>query len=197
MRHIAPIALALSALGGSPALAQYVVPGGAVAQQREPYSPRASNITPQDTHSQIAPRLPTPPGGQDATVRRYLLDAQQALHAGRSGEAQEALERAETRLLDRTTLAGRANTPDANPRVRTITDALHALAAGNRTAALQIVDAALAEPAGVVPRGYYPARPAYPPPYPYYPPQPRPYYPPQPYPYYPPNYGYYPPNYGY
>src|SRR5690242_13993731 len=66
-----------------------------------PQSSQSSNINPGDTRSSIAPRLPTPLAGEDTTPRRYLIDARQALALGRTGEAQEALERAETRLLDR------------------------------------------------------------------------------------------------
>jgi len=60
----------------------------------------ASNIAPSDTRSSIAPRLPAPDAGRDAGPRQYLIDARMALREGRTGAAQEALERAETRLLD-------------------------------------------------------------------------------------------------
>jgi hypothetical protein len=66
----------------------------------EPFSRRASNIDRADTHSDIAPRLPAPPVGENATPESYVQAAQQALQRNRTGEAQEALERAETRVLE-------------------------------------------------------------------------------------------------
>ena len=47
------------------------------------------------------PNLPTTLVGPNATPADYLRAAQQSLQAGRTGEAQQALEMAETRLLDR------------------------------------------------------------------------------------------------
>ena len=66
-----------------------------------PFSDRASNITPQDTTSVIAPNLPSPPLGANASVRDFLTAARSALVQGRTGEAQQSLEMAETRALDR------------------------------------------------------------------------------------------------
>lgn len=60
----------------------------------------ASNINDSDVHSRIAPNLPTPQVGDSASPAVYLKDAQNALHSGRTGAAQEALERAETSLLN-------------------------------------------------------------------------------------------------
>ena len=59
-----------------------------------PLSDRASNIGPGDTRSSIAPNLPAPPLGEDAPVQAYLQAARSALIAGRTGEAQQALEMA-------------------------------------------------------------------------------------------------------
>jgi hypothetical protein len=66
----------------------------------EPSSTRASNIDRADTRSTIAPRLPAPPVGENASPESYVHAAQQALRRNRTGEAQEALERAETRVLE-------------------------------------------------------------------------------------------------
>jgi len=66
----------------------------------EPSSTRASNIDRADTRSTIAPRLPAPPVGENASPESYVQAAQQALRRNRTGEAQEALERAETRVLE-------------------------------------------------------------------------------------------------
>ena len=80
-----------------------------------PRSGQASNIDQQDTRSVIAPQLPVPPVGENASPRDFLQVADQALARGRTGEAQEALERAETRLLDM-----RANPGPANGQVSEI-----------------------------------------------------------------------------
>jgi hypothetical protein len=92
----------------------------------EPYSARASNILPADTHSVIAPTLPTPPVGPNAGAEQYLRVAQRALQQHRGGEMQEALERAETRRLD--LLAQRYPVPPTNdPVIMHIRRALDAL----------------------------------------------------------------------
>ena len=72
-----------------------------------PASNKASNITAADTRSPIAPRLPTP-GVEDATPAAYLNAAQTALNANQTGRAQEALERAETAMLQRSVPANMA-----------------------------------------------------------------------------------------
>src|SRR5690348_11620523 len=66
-----------------------------------PLSDKAGNILPEQDGSSIAGRLPPPPLEENASVRDFLVAARGALAAGRTGEAQEALERAETRALDR------------------------------------------------------------------------------------------------
>jgi hypothetical protein len=127
----AVLALALCA----PAFAQTATTG--------PVSPSATNIDPADTHSPISPRLPAPPVAPGANANQYLIAARGALQRGRTGEAQNALEMAETRLLDRSIVAG-TNPVDNGPRIRRITDALNALGHGDRNQALQIVNGMLA-----------------------------------------------------
>ncbi len=80
-----------------------------------PRSNRASNITPSDTRSSVAPNLPSPPIGENASPRAYLIAARGALAAGRTGEAQQSLEMAQTRLLDRSVPLFQTNTPPATP----------------------------------------------------------------------------------
>ncbi|MBO0711077.1 MAG: hypothetical protein J2P47_07355, partial [Acetobacteraceae bacterium] len=108
-----------------------------------PVSPRASNIDPGDSRSLIAPTLPTPALGAKAGPADYLNAARYSLAAGRTGEAQQALEMAQTRLLDRSVPYKGTNTPSGNPAVGQITEALHAIAAGDRARAMQIIDATL------------------------------------------------------
>jgi hypothetical protein len=111
-----------------------------------PLSDRASNIGPGDTRSSIAPNLPGPPVGEDAPVQAYLQAARSALIAGRTGEAQQALEMAETRTLDRSVSSFQTSTPSRNPLVDKIGQAREALGARDRGRAVQIIDDALGHP---------------------------------------------------
>ena len=106
-------------------------------------SNRASNISPSDMRSNIAPRLPSPQVGENASARAYLIAARNALAAGRTGEAQEALERAQTRLLDRSVPLFQTNTPDRSPAVEQISAALQALGRRDRAQAMQIIEATI------------------------------------------------------
>ena len=111
-----------------------------------PASNAASNINQSDTRSAIAPHLPQPPGGQSAGYRNYLRDAERDLHAHRTGAAQQALEMAETRLLDRSTPVGAAGQPDQSPVVAHVSQARQALAQHNLAAAEAAVHAAINGP---------------------------------------------------
>lgn len=150
-RYLLGAATALSLAGT--ALAQPAQPSQGWG---EPLSTRASNIGPNESASPIAPRLPTPAVGEDAGVAAYLMDARRSLAAGHTGQAQEAMERAESRLLDRSVDPSRVATPAADPLVGTIAEARRALGAGDRARAMHLLDTALAGPAAM-------PRPAYPP----------------------------------
>ena len=120
-------------------------PGNTIGTgQSLPLSDKASNATAGDTRSLIAPRLPTPAAGDDSSPRAFLESAQRALVLGRTGEAQEALERAESRLLDRSVAPSRADVPSAQPVVAAVGDARRALAAGDRARSQQIIGEVLA-----------------------------------------------------
>ncbi len=109
-----------------------------------PASSRASNIDAADTHSAIAPHLPEPKIGDGATADAYLQAAQAALAAHHTGTAQQALEMAETRLLDRSTPVDAANQPDQNAAVQQVANARKALASGDTKAADSAIQMALA-----------------------------------------------------
>ena len=149
MRYVL-IAVAFAA--ALPAAAQTVAnpdtgarPGNVIGTgQSLPLSDKASNATSGDTRSVIAPRLPTPSAGDDSSPRAFLESAQRALTLGRTGEAQEALERAESRLLDRAVAPSRAGEPSAQPVVAAVGDARRALAAGDRARSQQIIGEVLA-----------------------------------------------------
>jgi hypothetical protein len=102
---------------------------------------KASNIVPADTGPGVAAMLPPSPAGDDAAPRDYLKAARGALAADRTGQAQQLLEMAETRILPRSVPAQQANMPDPDPAVAQIQNALHALGTGDSGRASQIVDA--------------------------------------------------------
>ncbi len=107
-----------------------------------PRSTRASNIDRADTRSEIAPRLPDP-AAASSTPEGYLAAAQRSLNAGHTGAAQEALERAETRLLSRSTDASMAASPADMPMVQHISAARRALAGRDTAAAKSAISAAM------------------------------------------------------
>jgi hypothetical protein len=113
-----------------------------------PTSSNASNISRGDTHADIAPRLPVPAISDNADPRQFLSVARQALQRNQTGAAQEALERAETRLLDRSTSPENMNAPDQGPMIQQITDARQALSRGDKSHALQVISAAMAAGGG-------------------------------------------------
>jgi hypothetical protein len=109
-----------------------------------PASDKASNITAADTRSPIAPRLPAPSIGENGTPRAFLTAAQSALDAHQTGKAQEALERAETAMLQRSVPADMASVPDQGPRVSQVQMARDALAKGDVIGAKKAISAAMA-----------------------------------------------------
>jgi hypothetical protein len=106
-----------------------------------PRSDRASNLDAATTHSQLAPNLPAPPAGED--IQSLLLNARAALAAGRTGEAQESLERAESRALDRSIPQGTERQPSGDPLTSAIAQARSALGTGNAPATTAAIEQAL------------------------------------------------------
>jgi hypothetical protein len=90
----------------------------------------ASNISEADTHGEVAPKLPSPDVGKDGSAKDYLKAADKALSRHRTGEAQQALEMAETRALESGGVTSNPDSPVSNPMVSKIDDALKAL--GNK-----------------------------------------------------------------
>ena len=142
--------------------------------QSGPASGQASNLGPADVHSDIAPHLPQPMQGENGGPNAYLHTAQDALARGQTGLAQQSLEMAETRLLDRSTLADRAGVPDQSPKVQAVHAALEALgrhdAAGANAAIQQALATLPPQPTMTNPASYAP----YPAPTGQMPPPPRP-----------------------
>lgn len=73
----------------------------------------------------------------------WLREAQERLRRNRPSEANELVERAETRLLTRSTPASLASTPADEPAVRHIALARGAILSRDRTAALMHIDRAV------------------------------------------------------
>jgi hypothetical protein len=111
--------------------------------QSLPLSNNASNMSASDTASVIAPRLPSPPLSDASSPRDFLMAARQALAGNRTGEAQEALERAESRSLDGNILASQISMPSQQMAIRNIANARQALATGDKMAAMQAIETAL------------------------------------------------------
>jgi hypothetical protein len=109
----------------------------------QPVSTKASNTGADQPASTVAPSLPSPNVGSNASARDYLHAARIALATGSTGEAQQALEMAQTRLLDRSTPLFQTNTPSGNPAVEKISSAIKALGAGDRMQAMQLIDEAM------------------------------------------------------
>ena len=162
MRSLALSMTVLAGLVGTPVFAQTVstltpqgVPPGADPAtgarpgnevgtgMSMPMGTKASNIDQGDTHSSIAPNLPSPSVGENASAVDYLRAAQAALQAGRTGETQQSLEMAQTRLLDRSVPMMQTGNPSDNPAVTQISQALKALAAGDQAQAMQFIQSAI------------------------------------------------------
>jgi hypothetical protein len=108
-----------------------------------PRSDKASNIMPGDTRSSIAPTLPPSAIGENQGPHDYLRAARASLVAGRTGQAQQSLEMAETRALDRSVPQGQTNTASDSQLVSRIDEARRALGSGNRAHAIELIDRAL------------------------------------------------------
>ena len=103
-----------------------------------PRSDRASNIG-AGTMREVAPSLPQPAIGDAASVPDYVNAAREALAGGRTGLAQQSLEMAETRLLDRV-VPGGVIAPSDQEAVMRLRQAREALGAGQSRQAMQILE---------------------------------------------------------
>jgi hypothetical protein len=109
----------------------------------QPFSERASNTGADARAPQVAPSLPVPPVGENASAEDLLNAARSALVRGRTGEAQEAMERAQTRLLDRSVPLFKTDRPSTHPAIPLISQAIKALGVGDRASAMRYLDQAL------------------------------------------------------
>ena len=109
-----------------------------------PKSDKASNILPGAASGLIAPTLPSPAIGDTGAPNDYLRAARASLAAGRTGQAQQALEMAETRSLDRAIAPGQVAMATQSRFVTQIADARRALGGGDIARAMEFIDLALA-----------------------------------------------------
>ncbi len=93
--------------------------------------------------AQVLQPLPAPGLAEGSRPSDYLRAAAAALAAGRTGEGENALEMAQTRMLDRSVPLGQTGNPSDNPTITQITQARQALAAQDRATSLQAIQAAI------------------------------------------------------
>lgn len=104
---------------------------------------KASNAPAVDRRWPVAPRLPPLTAEENPGPSGYLADARMALDYHQTVRAQEALERAETAMLDRSVLPSRAGLPNESDGVVQIRNARDALARGDIFGAKMAIAAAL------------------------------------------------------
>ena len=120
------------------AVAMTLLAGPALAQTQSPAQSQAS--------APPLAALPAPMLDDHATPQAFIQAAQHALAAGRVGEAQEAIERAESRALTRSVKPSQADDPSRQPLVQQLSQARQALAAGDRMRAVTLLEAAAKNP---------------------------------------------------
>ena len=98
---------------------------------------------PPDARRVALQPLPAPDLPPDSKPSEFLRAAAAALATGRNGEAGEALEMAQTRLLDRSVPLFQTNDPSNNPTSQQITEARQALAAHDRAGCMNLIQAAI------------------------------------------------------
>lgn len=109
-----------------------------------PLSSKASNINSADTHSTIAPTSPEPNVPPGSGVSVLLTTAKQDMAAGKTGTADEALEQAETQILQRSVPQTQTDYASNDPVVAQIEQARQALGHHDKAGSTQIIDQILA-----------------------------------------------------
>ena len=109
--------------------------------------PALAQTTPQTPPAPppLAP-LPTPALDENAPPKAFIDAALRAIAAGRTGEAQEAIERAESRALIRSVKPSQAGNPSQQPLVQQLIQARQALGARDRMRAVTLLQAAAKTP---------------------------------------------------
>lgn len=136
-----PNQIRLSPVALSALASLFTIPAGLA--QTPPHS--SAGMPPLAALSGRSPTPLLPPGD---TPRQYLLAARSAVEQSRTSLALDHLERAETRLLDRSLSPAQAVLPNAERAVLDIAVARRFVTARDRTGALRAIDDALARVAG-------------------------------------------------
>jgi hypothetical protein len=142
-RFILSIPLLIAMLAAATAQVAIGVPRSANLGAAPPIGSAGITLARDDTRGTVLPPLPLPPGGEEQRASDYLKAAQGALAAGRTAEAQQALEMAQTRILDRSVPLRQTNNPSDNPTVMQISQALQALTARDRATCMQLIQTAI------------------------------------------------------
>lgn len=153
MRTVLLMSIAALGLAALPAVAQTPrrppmandAPGDYRGGAGSPSSTAASNIGPNSTRSEIAPRLPSPDANANSP-EALMRSALRSLDQNKTGAAQQALEMAETRVLSRTTDPSMSGTPDQSMMVKHLGDARRALGARDVNGAKEALRMALNAP---------------------------------------------------
>lgn len=121
------------------------IPRGRARGFRTPYqaSGKAGTIIPGDRQWRTTPPPPPLVADENTGPGGYLADARMALDSHQPVRAQEALERAETAMLDRSVVPSRAGIPNASDGVVQIRNARDALARGDLFGAKMAIAAAM------------------------------------------------------
>jgi hypothetical protein len=141
----APLSIAYAQMAPQTTTTTGALPGNDIGTRSSlPRSPYVSNITSGDTKSTIAPTPPEPSVGPDASVQQLLMASNQAIGAGQTGTADEALEQAETQILTRTVPQTQTDYASADPVVAQIEQARAALGSNDNAQASQVITQVLA-----------------------------------------------------
>ena len=138
-----PTVAALLSLAAVPALAQTTPDAGT---GKQPMSTAPTTLNSSTPHTLWSPSLPTPAVGEDAPPAAFIRSAIAAISAGRLGEAQEAIERAESRALDRSVRPSTAGQPSQQSLVQQLSAARQALGTGDKAGTLRLLQQADANP---------------------------------------------------
>jgi len=118
-------------------------PSSAGSPGRAAPSPGPASPTPPaapSTPAFLRPPPPGPVGGANASVPQLIADARAAPAGGKSGEAEQALEMAESRLLNRSVVPSTAGNPIGDPLVSLLSQARQAIGSGDTASAMQLLD---------------------------------------------------------
>jgi len=102
----------------------------------------AQTLTAEERAAIVSP-LPPPSVDDNARPSEFLRAAQTSLIGGRTGETRQALEMAQTRMLDRSVPLFQTQNPSEDRAVRLIAQALEALTTGDREACIRLIQDAI------------------------------------------------------